>query len=182
MAKPKKNENIKWIWGAQPASWGGLGPQGFAVQMALADVLFFGGSRGGGKSDATIGRHLIKAEKYGPHHNVLIIRRKYKDFGELRRRIRELIADGLPAELVGGDNQPNTWRFTGECYKGAVVQLIAVRFPEQLSDFEGWQNKQFLGSGEFALTFGDFEVNITVPSDHIIGATGFLQNPKEVLN
>jgi len=49
------------------------------------------------------------------------------------------------------------------------------------SDFEGWQNKQFMGRGEFALTFGDYEVNITVPSDHIIGATGSLQNPKDVL-
>ena len=48
-------------------------------------------------------------------------------------------------------------------------------------DVNGWQNKQFLGRGEFALTFGDFEVNITVPSDHIVGSTGWLQNSKEVL-
>ncbi len=48
-------------------------------------------------------------------------------------------------------------------------------------DVNGWQNKQFLGSGEFALTFGDFLVNITVPADYIVGATGWLQNPKEVL-
>ena len=48
-------------------------------------------------------------------------------------------------------------------------------------DVNGWQHKQFLGRGEFALTFGDFEVNITVPSDHIVGATGWLQNAKEVL-
>ncbi len=49
-------------------------------------------------------------------------------------------------------------------------------------DVNGWQNKQFLGNGEFALPFGNFEVNITVPSDHIVGATGWLQNEKEVLN
>lgn len=48
-------------------------------------------------------------------------------------------------------------------------------------DVNGWQNKQFLGSGEFALTFGDFEVNITVPADHIVGSTGTLQNSKDVL-
>lgn len=48
-------------------------------------------------------------------------------------------------------------------------------------DYEGWQNKQFIGRGEFALTFGNFEVNITVPSDHIVAATGVLQNPKDVL-
>ena len=45
----------------------------------------------------------------------------------------------------------------------------------------GWQNKQFLGSGEFTLEFGDYDVSITVPSDHIVGSTGVLQNPKEVL-
>ena len=48
-------------------------------------------------------------------------------------------------------------------------------------DYEGWQNKQFLGSGEFTLVFGNYRVRITVPSDHIIGATGVLQNPKAVL-
>src|SRR3990170_4483104 len=49
-------------------------------------------------------------------------------------------------------------------------------------DYEGWQNKQFYGRGEFALTFGDYKVRITVPSDHIVGATGWLQNPREVLS
>jgi Peptidase family M1 domain len=48
-------------------------------------------------------------------------------------------------------------------------------------DVEGWQNKQFLGAGEFALTFGDFDVHITVPADHIVAATGELQNKEEVL-
>lgn len=48
-------------------------------------------------------------------------------------------------------------------------------------DVEGWQNKQFLGAGEFALTFGDFDVQITVPADHIVAATGELQNSDEVL-
>ena len=49
-------------------------------------------------------------------------------------------------------------------------------------DYEGWQNKQFLGQGEFALVFGNYKVRITVPSDHIVGATGTIQNPKEVLS
>ncbi|HWL00600.1 MAG TPA: M1 family metallopeptidase, partial [Parapedobacter sp.] len=49
------------------------------------------------------------------------------------------------------------------------------------SDFEGWQNKQFTGRGEFALAFGDFKVNITVPADHIVGATGECQNYGSVL-
>ena len=45
---------------------------------------------------------------------------------------------------------------------------------------EGWQNQQFWGDGEFALPFGNYEVNITVPADHILEATGELQNRKEV--
>lgn len=49
-------------------------------------------------------------------------------------------------------------------------------------DVEGWQNKQFLGAGEFALEFGDFEVEITVPADHVVAATGELQNAEDVLD
>ncbi len=48
-------------------------------------------------------------------------------------------------------------------------------------DAEGWQNKQFIGNGEFALEFGDYRVEITVPADHIVASTGVLQNPDEVL-
>lgn len=50
------------------------------------------------------------------------------------------------------------------------------------SDFQGWQNHQFTGRGEFALTFGNFNVSMTVPSDHIVGATGECQNYKDVLS
>lgn len=49
------------------------------------------------------------------------------------------------------------------------------------SDFQGWQNQQFVGSGEFALTFGNFNVAMTVPADHVVMATGEGQNYKEVL-
>lgn len=49
------------------------------------------------------------------------------------------------------------------------------------SDFQGWQNHQFTGRGEFALTFGDFNVKMTVPADHTIGATGECQNYSRVL-
>jgi len=48
-------------------------------------------------------------------------------------------------------------------------------------DVMGWQNKQFLGSGEFTLEFGDYDVKITVPADHIVAATGELQNESKVL-
>jgi hypothetical protein len=67
---------------------------------------------------------------------------------------------------------------------GNRVYTIAQWFPRLcvFDDYEGWQNKQFLGRGEFALTFGNYKVEITVPSDHIVGATGKLMNPQLVLS
>ncbi len=66
---------------------------------------------------------------------------------------------------------------------GNYVYTFAQWFPRMCvyDDYEGWQNKQFLGQGEFALVFGNYKVKITVPSDHIVGATGTIQNPKDVL-
>lgn len=66
---------------------------------------------------------------------------------------------------------------------GNYLYAIAQWYPRMcvFDDYEGWQNKQYLGGGEFALTFGNYEVKLTVPSDHIMGATGWLQNPSEVL-
>ncbi len=66
---------------------------------------------------------------------------------------------------------------------GNYLYAIAQFYPRMAvySDFQGWQHKQFLGQGEFTLPFGDFEVNITVPADHILGATGELQNANKVL-
>lgn len=49
------------------------------------------------------------------------------------------------------------------------------------SDFQGWQHNQFTGRGEFALTFGNFKVQMTVPSDHVVGSTGECQNYAQVL-
>ncbi|QES90975.1 M1 family peptidase [Rhizosphaericola mali] len=49
------------------------------------------------------------------------------------------------------------------------------------SDFQGWQNHQFTGRGEFALTFGNFKVKMTVPANHIVTGTGTCQNYQDVL-
>lgn len=67
---------------------------------------------------------------------------------------------------------------------GNYVYTFAQWFPRMcvFDDYEGWQNKQFLGQGEFALTFGNYRVKITVPSDHIVGATGTIQNTRDVLS
>jgi len=63
------------------------------------------------------------------------------------------------------------------------LYTIAQFFPRMCvyDDVNGWQNKQFLGGGEFTLAFGDYDVRITVPADHVVAATGQLQNAKEVL-
>jgi hypothetical protein len=63
------------------------------------------------------------------------------------------------------------------------IYEIAQWFPRMVAytDATGWQHKQYLGSGEFTLELGDYLVRITVPADHIVGATGVLQNPNEVL-
>ena len=67
---------------------------------------------------------------------------------------------------------------------GNYLYTITQWYPRMAvySDFQGWQNKQFIGSGEFALVFGNFKVNITAPADHIIGATGECQNYSQVLS
>ena len=64
------------------------------------------------------------------------------------------------------------------------IYTIAQFFPRMAvyNEVEGWQNKQFIGSGEFTLPFGDYKVNITVPSDHIVAATGELKNQSSVLS
>lgn len=65
---------------------------------------------------------------------------------------------------------------------GNNLYVLAQFYPRMAvyNDVEGWQNMQFWGSGEFALTFGNYEVNITVPADHIMEATGTLMNRSEV--
>jgi len=67
---------------------------------------------------------------------------------------------------------------------GNYLFTITQWFPRMAvySDFQGWQNKQFEGRGEFALVFGNYKVNMTVPADHVVGATGECQNYPQVLS
>ncbi len=62
--------------------------------------------------------------------------------------------------------------------------VIAQFYPRMAvyNDVEGWQNSQFFGRDEFALPFGNFDVNITVPADHTMDATGKLLNRKEIFS
>lgn len=67
---------------------------------------------------------------------------------------------------------------------GNNLYVLAQFYPRMAvyNDVEGWQNMQFWGSGEFALPFGNFDVSLTVPADHIVEATGELQNRNEVFS
>ena len=67
---------------------------------------------------------------------------------------------------------------------GNDIFLLAQWYPRVtvFSDYEGWHNKEFIGNGEFTLEFGDFEVDISVPSDHVVSATGVLLNENDVLS
>jgi len=66
---------------------------------------------------------------------------------------------------------------------GNDIFQLAQWFPRlhAYTDYEAWTNKPFLGRGEFTLEFGDYDVALTVPADHVVAATGTLQNPGEVL-
>jgi hypothetical protein len=66
---------------------------------------------------------------------------------------------------------------------GNYIYEIAQWFPRMAAytDVNGWQHKQFLGSGEFTLEFGNYRVSITAPDDMVVSATGVLQNPNDVL-
>ncbi len=78
---------------------------------------------------------------------------------------------------------PDDGRGAKERVRDGWLYEIAQWYPRLavFDDVNGWQTDQFLGRGEFYLEFGDFDVKITVPWDHIVDATGVLQNPEEVL-
>ncbi|MES2726910.1 MAG: M1 family metallopeptidase [Bacteroidota bacterium] len=67
---------------------------------------------------------------------------------------------------------------------GNSVFTITQWYPRMCvySDYQGWNNKQFTGRGEFSLVFGNFEVNMKVPADHVVGSTGVCSNYAEVLS
>ena len=83
------------------------------------------------------------------------------------------------SELVWGRTGFERFEEDGNC-----IYEMAQWYPRACAytDVNGWQHKQFLGRGEFTLDFGDYEVRITVPDDHVVASTGVLQNPEDVLS
>jgi len=87
----------------------------------------------------------------------------------------------VETKLIGGRSGYEC--FTAKDEDGNCIFDVAQWFPRLAvySDYEGWHNKAFLSSGEFTLEFGDYNVALTVPSDHVVAATGELQNAGAIL-
>jgi hypothetical protein len=96
-------------------------------------MILFGGSRGGGKTDCAIGKQIYGALRYGPDWNGLFIRKSYKYFADIRRRLGQLIRAGLPAELVGPQQGTNYLRFKS----GGIITLTVVESIEKAEFFQG---------------------------------------------
>lgn len=122
--------------------------------------------------------------------------------GKVQLRNAEYVINGtimkvlLPAPLKPGarvdveidwhfivPEQSRNGRGVREKVKDGWLYAVAQWFPRAsvYDDVNGWQTDQFLGQGEFYLNFGNYDVSLTVPRDHIMTATGVLQNPAEVL-
>ena len=67
--------------------------------------------------------------------------------------------------------------------KNGNIYAIAQWYPRMcvFDDLQGWNTLPYLGGGEFYLEYGDFDFTIDAPADHIVVASGDLQNPNEVL-
>ncbi len=90
----------------------------------------------------------------------------------------QLLEENAVSARAGYEHFPDDARKGGN-----DIFLVAQWFPRlaAYSDYEAWHNKEFLGRGEFTLEFGDYEVSITVPADHIVASTGTLTNDEQVL-
>ena len=106
----------------------------------------------------------------------------------MKVNLQKPLASGSTAELeidwsfpVPDDRQ--NARGERELVSDGWLYEIAQWFPRLsvYDDVNGWQTDQFLNNGEFYLEFGNYDIEITVPRDHIVQATGVLQNPEEVL-
>lgn len=144
-------------------------------------------------------RNLVRSEEFDGGYNITRV-----VHGTNGRKLKYMINDtmmriDLPKPLRSGDSFKFSidWDYNMKEQKviggragyeyfkedGNYLYEVAQWFPRMAAyyDAKGWQNKQFLGNGEFALEFGDYDVSITVPADHIVAATGELDNARKVL-
>jgi len=103
----------------------------------------------------------------------------------MRVNLTEPLASGekVSFEIDWSFLMPDNGRGAKERVNDGWLYVVAQWFPRMsvYDDVNGWQTEQFFGRGEFYLNFGDYDVKLTVPWNHIVDATGELQNPGEVL-
>jgi hypothetical protein len=94
----------------------------------------------------------------------------------------ESVTFNMGYSLAIGDGDLTGGRSGYECFRASdggsdCIFQLAQWFPRlaAFSDYEGWHQLPYLGS-EFPLEFGDYEVSITVPADHVVAASGVLRN------
>lgn len=143
-------------------------------------------------------QEMVTAETYSS--NLTITDIKDATSRTLRHTIvKTMMRVDLPAPLVPGSSfrfslgwnyklNSNKGRASRTAYEvfepdGNALYVVAQWFPRlaAYTDYTGWQHKQYLGRGEFTLEFGDYDVKLTVPDDHVVAATGELQNAANVL-
>lgn len=144
-------------------------------------ALIGGGNAVGGRSDPTEGVQLLDVSATG---------------GPLSYRVYDTMCRiELPTPVAAGGGKVSfdiTWEFTvpdqvfrrygiQKVKKGTIFEL-AQWFPAVAvyDDVHGWNTLPYIGTGEFYTNFGTFDVSITVPRDHLVVATGVLQNEAEV--
>jgi hypothetical protein len=82
-------------------------------------------------------------------------------------------------KLAGGPGRGHrmTYRW------GDTLYQVAQWYPRVAvyDDLRGWDTDPYLGPSEFYNNFGHFDVSLDVPAGWIVGATGVLRNPEQVL-
>lgn len=123
------------MWQPQP------GPQSSAITARWADELFYGGARGGGKSDFQIGYQLDGALTYGKPWRGIMFRKTYAELEELQARAMEIFgSSGAVYKTQPSDKYPfsNTWYWDS----GASVKM---RYIEHERDYTRYHGHQYTG-------------------------------------
>jgi len=118
-----------------------LGPQTSAITANWCDELFFGGQRGGGKSDFQLGYQEDGALEYGQGWRGIMFRKSYPELEELQARAMEI----FPGEGATYKSQPSGTHPFSNCWywpNGATVQM---RYIEHERDYGRYHGRQFTG-------------------------------------
>ena len=119
-------------WQPQP------GPQEKAIRASFVDEIFFGGARGGGKTDYLLGDFAADVEQYGEHWRGVLFRRTYPELDEIVDRSRAIYFDLFPdAEYKVGSH---TWHFPG-------CSTLKLRHIETELDADHYQRHQYTWIG-----------------------------------